>query len=204
MPIVKQPVEVDLATKGIANVVTWLYRAKDEAPPVIHSDDQARQKLGVSLEFKDFTLQPRVTTLQKNQQLIVRNQDSVRHVLSGNLFANGKFDVMVPAAGGDSTEFRKHESRPMPLSDPMFPWIEGWIVITDHPFVAVSDKQGKMKIDNLPVGRHTFVFWHESVGFLKTLERDDKIETLKLGRITVDIKSGDNDLGTIYCTPDKK
>ena len=34
----------------------------------------------------------------------------------------------------------------------------------DHPYAALTDKDGKFQIDNLPVGEHNFRIWHERLG----------------------------------------
>ncbi len=37
----------------------------------------------------------------------------------------------------------------------------------DHPYAAVSGKDGAARLRNLPAGDWTFRFWHEEAGFLK-------------------------------------
>jgi hypothetical protein len=42
----------------------------------------------------------------------------------------------------------------------------------DHPYVAVTDKDGHFKIEGLPAGKHLFNVWHESApGGAQLLER---------------------------------
>src|SRR5258708_11342366 len=42
----------------------------------------------------------------------------------------------------------------------------------DHPYVAVTDKDGKFKIEGLPAGKHSFNVWHErGPGSSQLLER---------------------------------
>ena len=43
---------------------------------------------------------------------------------------------------------------------------------TDHPYVQVTDKNGKFEIDGLPAGTHSFNVWHErGPGGSRLLER---------------------------------
>ena len=39
-------------------------------------------------------------------------------------------------------------------------------MVVDHPYAAVTDKEGKFTIPNLPVGEHEFRVWHERSGYL--------------------------------------
>jgi hypothetical protein len=39
-------------------------------------------------------------------------------------------------------------------------------VITDHPYVAITDNLGSFRIEGLPAGEHAFTVWHEQVGWI--------------------------------------
>jgi hypothetical protein len=70
--------------------------------------------------------------------------------------------------------------------------------------MAVSTSQGKLQIKNLPVGKHTFVLWHELPGWVKEFKRDGKVEKTNNGKLTINIKPGDNDLGEIFIKPERR
>ena len=44
----------------------------------------------------------------------------------------------------------------------------GYWLIVDHPYAALTDKDGWFSIDNLPVGEHQFKIWHERVGYVES------------------------------------
>ena len=46
-------------------------------------------------------------------------------------------------------------------------WMGAYILIVDHPYAAVTGKDGRFEIRNLPVGNHEFRIWHEAVGYLE-------------------------------------
>ena len=54
-------------------------------------------------------------------------------------------------------------------------------MVTDHPYVGITDADGKFKIENLPVGEHSFRVWHERQGYLN---RSYKV-TVEAGKTTV-------------------
>lgn len=42
-------------------------------------------------------------------------------------------------------------------------WMVGYVYITDDPWFAVSDAQGKLAIDNLPTGDYQVTLWHSAL-----------------------------------------
>ena len=44
------------------------------------------------------------------------------------------------------------------------PWMGAHIVVTDTPFVAVTDENGAFSIEGVPAGTYTVSIWHETFG----------------------------------------
>jgi len=42
--------------------------------------------------------------------------------------------------------------------------MSAWFIVTDHPYVALSDAGGKFKITGLPEGEYEVEIWHEMLG----------------------------------------
>ena len=40
----------------------------------------------------------------------------------------------------------------------------GFMFLLDHPFFAVTDKDGRFEIDGLPDGAYDLTVWHETFG----------------------------------------
>jgi hypothetical protein len=58
-------------------------------------------------------------------------------------------------------------------------------LVQDHPFMAVTDKDGNFRIEGLPVGAHKFRVWHERGGLL---EKDDKVDVKDGAEKTLKLK----------------
>ena len=72
----------------------------------------------------------------------------------------------------------------------------GYLFISPTPYAALSDETGALVIRQLPIGRHTFVVWH-APRFVKKLSREETAIVLKRGgRLDIDIKKGETELGT--------
>jgi len=51
------------------------------------------------------------------------------------------------------------------------PALRGYVFVSDHPYVALTDKNGEFTMDNLPPGEYTLTVWHEGLGLQnKTLK----------------------------------
>jgi hypothetical protein len=100
--------------------------------------------------------------------------------------------------GEDKTvdyHFKKPQNTPVPITCGSHPWMKGYIVARDNPYVAVTDDEGRFKIEKLPPGKLDFVVWHERAkgGFTVATAAIQ----LKKGKASLQIKPGENDLGSI-------
>jgi hypothetical protein len=43
------------------------------------------------------------------------------------------------------------------------PWMSAHIMVADHPYYTVTDKDGKFTLDKIPPGNYTLRLWHEGV-----------------------------------------
>ena len=46
-----------------------------------------------------------------------------------------------------------------------------WVVL-DHPYSAVTGKDGSFEIKNLPIGEHNFTVWQEKVGDIRPIQTE--------------------------------
>lgn len=203
-PMFDPSLVVDPKTKGVANVVTWLYLARGEEAPPIHASYAELAKQDVVLETRNAQIEPHVVTLWLPQTLVVKNSDPIGHNRKGDFFANPAWSDLSPGDATFKKRMYKEERRPMPLACNIHPWESGYLLIRNNPYMAVSDTQGKLLIKNIPAGKRTFILWHELLGFVKEPKRGGEVHKLEYGRLTVDIKPGDNDLGQFVIKPEWK
>lgn len=66
--------------------------------------------------------------------------------------------------------------------------------------MAITDKDGKFVIENLPVGKHEFRVWHELRGALDGVAiGKDRVD--EKGRLGLTIRPGENELPVARVTP---
>lgn len=68
------------------------------------------------------------------------------------------------------------------VRDDRHPWVHGWIAVAPHPYVAISDRLGRISFDQVPIGRYVLVTWHERLG---TVATDVRVERGVETRVTI-------------------
>jgi hypothetical protein len=183
---------------GLANAVVYL-RLPRGGKITPHPDFAAQLNEPAVLDNKDCAFVPHIALVRVGQPFVIKNSDPppVSHNTNAKLIANGQFNVIIPVGEEKTMKFSKTESLPMPVNCNIHPFMQGHIVVQDHPYMAVSGEDGTFEIANVPAGKHEFQFWHEAPGYLKDL----KIGTGKSnrqGRVQLTVAAGKElDLGDI-------
>lgn len=119
------------------------------------------------LDQKGCEYVPQIMALQTGQKLNVKNSDPVLHNVhttpdpkSGNKESN----MAQLAKAPDLTfSFDKPELF-LRFKCDVHPWMFAWISIFDHPYYAVSGKDGTFKIANVPPGKYKLTAVHRKAG----------------------------------------
>ncbi|QDU95316.1 carboxypeptidase regulatory-like domain-containing protein [Lignipirellula cremea] len=177
---------------GVKNVVVWLYN-RDGDPIQAHPDYAAQATGDVFLENKNCRFEPHIRTLQTGQRLVVRNLDKVGHNTKVDLGDSGNpsFNRIVPVDGQfEEVGFTEAMRAPYPVLCTMHGWMNAHLLIQTHPYMAVSDADGRVEIKNLPPGDWTFQVWHESPGYVTEGLLNGQFVEWKRGRFTETVKPG--------------
>jgi hypothetical protein len=193
-----EDVVVDKETGGISGIAVYLFTTP--ATKVnIHPDLAKPPAEGVLVDNKNCRFEPHVAAVRTGQKFIVGNGDPVGHNTKAEFFNNPSFNDLIPAGGKVEKTFMASESTPVKLECSIHTWMNAYLLVRDNPYFAVTDKQGKFSIKNLPAGEHTFVVWHPT-GYLVDVTVDGKPTKFQIGergkgRVKVAIKAGANSLG---------
>ncbi|MCS7046021.1 MAG: hypothetical protein NZO58_06670, partial [Gemmataceae bacterium] len=108
---------------------------------------------------------PHVLALTPGQKLVVKNSATVNHntKLKGDPRINEDFGATI-APGGSKTVTLKPQRRPLTASCDFHGWMQAYIWVMPHPYVAVTGEDGTYKIENVPEGELSLVAWHEGAG----------------------------------------
>ncbi len=124
----------------------------------------------VTVDQKGCEYVPSILAVQTDQKILVKNSDPVLHNVdiqpaadSGN---KGDNKAQMPGGGDLTFSFTKPELF-LKFKCDVHPWMFAWVSVFDHPYFAVSGKDGSYKIANVPAGKYTLVAAHRKAGTVK-------------------------------------
>ena len=153
---------VNPTTKGIANIVVYLKKK----PKSIHPDLQAVPG-PVNVNQKGCQFVPHVVMVRTKQTMDLTSGDTFAHNTKGAAFENSDFNILISPMGKSTHSFEKAESTPVKVECNIHGHMNGHWLVIDHPYGGISDENGKVKIEKLPVGKHDLVIWQERVGYIE-------------------------------------
>ena len=192
--LIDESLLVDGETKGIKNIVVYVHTGRggsklDDVEPAGNTHELANQNC---------RFEPHIVIAQKGDTLKVTNPDPVGHNANMNFFNNKAQNPMIPAGGDVEVELKESEPGAIPVECSIHPWMKSYLMVLDHPYAGVSNENGEVVIENLPEGEELkFRVYHESLRIKQYVDKDTgEKEKLKRAMFEVDVKEGENDLGT--------
>jgi hypothetical protein len=137
---------------------------------------------------------PQFMAIQTGQQLVVKNSDPatismhnvhINPTVPGDLDpyqSAGKISQPQMAGGADLTFTFPAAENFMKFQCDVHNWMYAWVTVVDNPYFAMTDKDGKFTIKNVPPGKYTISALHYKLA--KT--GIDKPVEVKDGGATVD------------------
>ena len=123
----------------------------------------------VMLDQKGCEYVPSILAVQTGQKIIVKNSDPVMHNVhtapaegSGNAVKN---EAQLPNQADLTFSFSKPEMF-LKFQCDVHIWMFAWGSVFDHPYFAVSAKDGTFKIANVPPGKYKIQAAHRKAGMV--------------------------------------
>jgi hypothetical protein len=150
------------ANKGLGDVIVMLKgvpaKAADASTPP------------VTLDQKGCLYEPQILAIQTGQALVVKNSDPATipmHNVHINPTAAGNKDAystkisQVQLAGGPDLTYNFPAAENfLKFQCDVHNWMFAWVTVVDNPYFALTDKDGKYTIKNVPPGKYKIVALH--------------------------------------------
>lgn len=180
--------------RGVSNVAIFL-RTKKDVP--VHPSLTAAVESAVQLDNQGCRFVPRMQTLQTGQTWQATSTDTIPHNVAVYARRNNPFSQIVPQDKPLEVVFSKAESVPIRVDCSIHAWMRAYLIITDHPYAAVTNEDGEFEIRQVPPGTWTFRFWHERPGYVTALNHAGETRKLKSGNWDLEITGDVVDLGDL-------
>lgn len=105
---------------------------------------------------------PYVAAAQTGQKIVVKNSDPMMHNIhpTPNASGNKEENKAQMPGGADLTFTFPTAENFLRFKCDVHPWMFSYISVVDHPYFAVSGKDGSFTIKNVPAGKYTLIAMH--------------------------------------------
>jgi plastocyanin len=110
---------------------------------------------------------PHVVAASVGQFLLFKNSDPILHTAHA-FFQNGQPQFNVGLYPGRASRKPLLNAGVVKILCEVHPLMNAYVVVTEHPYHAVSDMYGDYEIRDVPPGVYKLKVWHESLGAQET------------------------------------
>ncbi|HWD92050.1 MAG TPA: carboxypeptidase regulatory-like domain-containing protein [Verrucomicrobiae bacterium] len=145
--------------KGLADVIVMLKG--------VPAQPAAASTASAEIDQKGCLYRPQILAIQTGQKLIVKNSDPTMHNVHVNPTAPANLDAystkisqpQTPGSADLTYSFTAPENF-MKFQCDVHPWMFAWVTVVDNPYFAMTDKDGKFTIKNVPPGHYKIAALH--------------------------------------------
>ena len=141
---------------GIQNVVVSI-------TDISEGKDWSLSNEAPALDQQGCSFNPHVLVVPAGESFIVLNNDGILHNVHTRSRMNRPINKAQPRFLKELT-MKLDEAEFVRVSCDVHSWMEGWIVVAEHPYYAVSDENGAFQMEDVPPGNYTLEVWHEKLG----------------------------------------
>ena len=117
----------------------------------------------VTLDQKGCEYQPHVLAFPAGSTVEILNPDGILHNVHSYSKVNSPFNMAQPKFK-KNLDVKIDKPEAIEVKCDVHGWMEGWLVATESPYVAVTDNSGNFKLTDVPAGSYTVEVWHEKLG----------------------------------------
>lgn len=142
---------------GLANVLVFVKSGLTEKNFPTPSEPAVLDQTGCEYS-------PYVMGVMVNQKIKIKNSDPTLHnvhAVPKPGTANKEFNIAQPVKDMVSEKSFPAPEVPLQLKCDVHPWMLAYVGVFEHPFFAVTDKEGNYKISGLPNGKYTVEAYHQ-------------------------------------------
>ncbi len=112
------------------------------------------------IDQKSCRFHPHVQIVRARQPVEIVNSDPVAHNINASQRIYTLFNILQPQ---QNMRARQQFDRPglVNLRCNVHDWMQAYVHVVIHPYVAITGAEGRYKLDNVPPGKYELVVWQE-------------------------------------------
>lgn len=146
-------VVTDAKNKKLKDVVVFL------EPQFNYEKTKARTNIVIDQRDKEFI--PLVTAVQVGTAIRFPNNDKIRHHVYS--FSKPKSFQIPLYKDKEPSPVLFNKAGVVPLGCNIHDWMNAYVFVSETPYFAVTDKQGKARLSGLPQGKYLAKLYHPSM-----------------------------------------
>jgi hypothetical protein len=159
--VISERFVVNDKNKGVRwTFVFMIHDANAKLP--MHPDLKDPPKKPVVIDQPLCMFIPHALGLREKQELLVKNSATIAHSFKWGSAANPGANRTIPAGGELSITDLVADKQPVRMECAIHPWMNGTIMVFDHPYFTVTDENGQFEIKNAPAGKFRIVARHST------------------------------------------
>jgi len=140
---------------GLANAFVWLKSGVSGDHP-ISTGRPVLDQLGCFFV-------PHVLGVRAGQAITIRNSDDTLHSIHARPVLNAEFHIGQPRKGMETSRTFDKPELMIPISCAVHPWMGAYVSVVDHPYFAVTGRDGTFEIPDVPPGDYEIQVVHEEL-----------------------------------------
>jgi plastocyanin len=117
-----------------------------------------------TIDQKECRYHPHVFGMRVGQPLEIVNSDPTLHNIHAMPKANQEFNNGQPIQGMKMSHTFTAQEIMVPFKCDVHGWMNAYVGVVNHPYFAVTGKDGSFDLKDLPPGTYTIEAWHEKLG----------------------------------------
>jgi plastocyanin len=163
--------------KELRNAVVWI-----DNPPAKAASPAPTAN--VEMDQNGCVFIPHIVLVPAGGTVDFLNSDRLLHNLHATPKLNVSFNRTQPKSRTIPVTFSQPEI--VRINCDLHSWMVGWVVVTAHPFYAITGADGQFSFDGLPPGQYKLNVWQERLG---TVSANVTVTDQQPGRVTVEMKA---------------
>src|SRR5438270_1218014 len=156
-PQFQETYEVSSDGKTLGNVFVYI---KDGLGNYVYDTPTTPAKI----DQQNCRYHPHVFGMRVGQPLEIVNSDPTLHNIHAMPKGNQEFNTGQPIQGMKTSHTFTAKEVMVPFKCDVHGWMNAYVGVLDHPYFAVTDKDGKFELKDVPPGTYTIEAWHEKGG----------------------------------------